>query len=890
MNLLWEYERVNASSKYKWCNFYGIFLPRLKRLESSCLHLSRRVADFLGINDDLLRVTIPPTRMPHAMVTVLRIVQVWVFNDTIIQFDPSIVKVSKSEDSLTLDLLKQSDRIDRAHLEQLLRTERHPFSLSGQSEVRQKGTFDYVVDEDRERQDICFHPGFEERLLSYATEKGFSLSVVGFADCVSVYCREILTKDPDFIETLPMLFQDNSRRSRLVAKYPSRKVRRGRAERPCGTWTINSGNGDASLGHETDVNWVKFIFKQSKTNKKDLRKLEDDLNCFNRKSSLESISCKFPWNSGHDTASKSLSFQVVVRGSKKGIAEIDLRDLLASSCVQSSAKESFDQQKLEFPYTANAPLNFNGQKTPADRETSSWTRPLVECIPEAARILSVLASGRRREHVVRLPSLEKTSDDKGDDIAFLDLHLESNQTKITYRWKRFNTSLAVFVEINSVPASAVPIRGSDIIYCSCANTLELRGGGIRAEGLTLLPPGKLFLLLCELTFGLTMQDDVDDESTIRKSILRVDPKCEGAEKKLLSERIERALRFNSSVVELGEKLECFPEKVNELIAVFDGVDGYESTAWSNLVNNPFIGANLQRCRRDYKLRRKAAQPSTRSLEDRHPGGQDSSVVEDSTDREGKFIPATSSQLDSNFEIHDRSGINLSDILVLATNQGAPTLPEVLSSDVDPTFRQVTFYSEDDLLASERLFATTLPLGQVLNESDLPSSNILSIVVQQFRTEIGGPNTSGFMTLDGPDWNVHAIALDGSTWYYATFSGGGVPYVRRTSRNHVAWLKHADFSKARPNSVNAISRCVPPGLIAVEQQAKLVASTADKGATLVFSSLELAVQIESAFWLERQFLSGKRHWYQNFDIAKMVARLKSEYQAEKKRNEKSNNTS
>ena len=476
MNLLWEYGLVNPNEKHQWCRFYGIFPPRIKRLESTSLNLSRRVADFLGISDGLLKITTPPSQMPHSMITVLRIIQVWVFHQSVVQCNPASLSKGQSREGLTLVLQKKSDRIEKAHLDQVLNSERHPFLLKGHSEIRQKGTFDCSVGGETELNDSHFAASFEIRFLSYSTEKGYTLAWVYFADYMTVYVREEVARahGHGFGEEIPML-KDCLDASLLVAKLPSSKARRGRAERPSGMWTIHTGNERDG----TDTPWLRFCFLKNKAAKKKLEKLESELENFIRKTSLEGISFQFP---DIDKARKTSSFTLVARGSKKGVSDVDLRDLLASTRVQSSTKKSFDQQQLVFPFTHNSPLAFNGrsQLTTFVDTTTSWDRPVVKCIPEGVRLLSVLASGRRREHVVRLLSMEDTTEGKNEGDELLDLHLDPKLTNISHRWKRFNTNLSVYVETNSVPASAVPMSGSEMMYCCCANTLELRGGGIKA--------------------------------------------------------------------------------------------------------------------------------------------------------------------------------------------------------------------------------------------------------------------------------------------------------------------------------------------------------------------------------------------------------------------------
>ena len=65
---------------------------------------------------------------------------------------------------------------------------------------------------------------------------------------------------------------------------------------------------------------------------------------------------------------------------------------------------------------------------------------------------------------------------------------------IMKQWKRFSIpNSQVYVDTNSVVGAVVPMDGTDMLYCTCSDTLEVIGGGLRANGgLTMFPPGKLF--------------------------------------------------------------------------------------------------------------------------------------------------------------------------------------------------------------------------------------------------------------------------------------------------------------------------------------------------------------------------------------------------------------
>jgi hypothetical protein len=625
MNLLWEYGHTSSSNKQNWCKSYGIFLPRLKRLDGTCANLQRRVAAFLDLPEELLYVSTPPSQMPHAMITILRIIQAWVFRETMIQFDPTTVSQAQSpKDSVRLDLGQKSDRIEKIHVEQVLKDPlRHAFSLIGQSSLQQNGSFEISLENERGLNRAEFLLSLEERLLSYSTERGFHLAAVDFEDCFAIYVREDIKAN--LFHSIPVLMVEETfvKHSCLKVKpQPSGKALRGRAERPCGLWTVSSlpmnSFNSPIFKDESEVIWFKILFEKTKKSKVALTGYMKYASMYFETNMLRRISFRFSCRSIIDTGkTKTVSFNLDVEGLQNGVSDLDLKDLLATSSIRCTRKEKNPPQKLILPMVPIDIPNIDSSASGTDRSEAadtarieadtrsityshgSWNRPPVRCIPEAARLLSVLASSRRREHFVRFLSFSDEENDPtgthGNDT--LDVYLDSNQTDISLRWKRFGTSLQVFIETNSVPGSAVPMRDTNVLYCTCANTLELQGGKLKAEGLTLLPQGKLFLQLCRFTFGTYKQENVDDGSYITKTIALVDPDCSEETRKLLAKKVKKAVEFNESSLGLGEKLECFPHQVCELLKIFNGVDGYdESVPWENLYSNPFVAENLKSMR------------------------------------------------------------------------------------------------------------------------------------------------------------------------------------------------------------------------------------------------------------------------------------------------------
>ena len=756
----------------------------------------------------------------------------------------------------------KSDRIERRHLSKILRSERHPYKLEGYCTTEQKGTFTWFSVQSRVQYTANCAQLLQTRLLSYATQERFCMARISFADSMTVFVQGETMAFPGIAEAL----QPFGEGERFLAQQFSGTVR-GLAERACGMWVISSLVGEETRGNET-VCWTRF---QSGA-KKSAKSVAKALDLVSRKGGLQSISVHFPWKLTDEP--EEPDFVLVLRGVEKGVSDIDLRDLFASQSVRSSFKASFDQQRIVFPFTPNSPLSFNGQVITSDLgDSASWERPLLKgCIPEGARILSVLASGRRREHIIRLPSFEdngRSSSESGlgEPKVLLDLHLDSKQTCISRRWKRLNTNSVVYVETNSVPASCLSATTSDILYCCCANTLEVRGGGMKAEGLTLLPPGKLFLMLCRLTFGLFKQENVDDGSIVEKVINCVDSQGCEAEKDFMKSRILSAVAFHFAATRLESKLECFPLMVEQLLAVFHGVHGFDCSVWPELPSNPFLRKNLERHRKAYAsiVERPQRADKYRSIELEEwthcpvpptADGRKSSIADASRKTKTKAGKKTPLSKSKDEEIVDTC-------VILPTTQ----------------FSRVSSLMNEDQKLSERLFGSAPPRGEQLTENDLPSSNIMAIIVHEVRSTFSSKRISKTMSLADGDWQIYATTIDGSRWFIAFFVGTDIPFIQRNSKVS-AWLKHTDVKKVRPTTSSSAMSCVPPSF-ASKVAFELVVLDDDRE-VFVFESLELAVRMEAAFWLERQFLQGKRHWYQQPDVTSMANRLKSECRSNLKR--------
>ena len=147
MNLLWEFDQLKNGSRKSWCHHHGVFLPRMTRLKLTCDNLVNRVATFLKIDSSTLFVDVPPREMHHSMVLILRVLLVWVFNDSIIEIPPNhaalgIVKVSnEANESFSVPLNKQSEPILFEHLKPIFSKMQHQPTLNKSNRLKYSGTF-----------------------------------------------------------------------------------------------------------------------------------------------------------------------------------------------------------------------------------------------------------------------------------------------------------------------------------------------------------------------------------------------------------------------------------------------------------------------------------------------------------------------------------------------------------------------------------------------------------------------------------------------------------------------------------------------------------------------------------------------------------------------------
>jgi hypothetical protein len=868
MNALWDNECQQASRKYSWTTKNNLVMKRWQQVISSRNSLRKRVADFVGIHEERLRVQLPPRDMPHEKLVILRILKVWVFSNSIIECPPSKLKLSR-DGSVALSVKGRSSVIlEESHLDRILKPELHPFSIGEKNETRQAGVFE----EEEEFLFSEFVDKFESRLLSYASEKNIGAALCHSDQDLCLYLEKT-DAVREFVNSISSVCTFQNRFAYDVAH----KTRRGIQERPSGLWTV--------LGEAvSDTLFVR---------KKEFLRIDVDQDIVEgdefdriRASTIEKLSgsdikSKMIWHfftqnrKKKQTKKTSVSqpFWVATLGECQKISGTDLEDLLGKKPQSLTTNTQKSVQSI----VLRPPPNSKKQ------ETSEFCEPLFVDVPEGARILAMLASSQRKgkRNVLKIPiDVHNMESEETYVFAFNEAEVDVSQ-----RWKRLNTSNRVYVD-DSVPATA--IHTSSNLFAVAANGLEIRSGGLKVEGLTLLPPNPLFLVLSHLSFGIEINQPLlwatahgeeydrgkkkisKSYTWLKERAIRVSKKIDNMGDQImfsqppvtensplqpnfwyeeeLKNRLEQASDFSDSCSSMEEKLVCFPEKIRELCELFDGVDGHALSPWESIDDESLTTENLKKWQWERK---------TSTSEEQQPHSLPSP-----SDANPQAAPSTASKSSGSSKNHGATAR----VVAGKKNEIRNFGPELIAS-------------------SKKLFATTLSNGEDMPA--FPSTNILALIFQQFEEIIRSEeksfneNRNFKVALDASNWHItsHKGKGDDNFLYQARFlndSIAKIPAFGRGKNKLPKWIKKDRF---RPSTIVEAKQCVPPTVAC-----PTVVESAGSG--LRFESIEDALTMESAFWLNHQFChagkSGIRHWYA-FSVEQMIELLRKH----EKKNENEN---
>ena len=930
---MYDFERVKNQSKF--AREYSVSMPRLRRLIATRNSLRNRVADFIRVDSSTLQVKTPPTKMAHSKLTLLRVLQVWCFHDSLIE---SIHVSEPVGNSYPVFLSK--NKVNETHLLQVLDKERHDFVLENKRCIDQKGKLTLVGDQTFNSDD--FMDGFEGRFISYGIEKGIDVMWYQRDEIVTLLAPLAISTSVNFANLKNELLSGFTMTT-LYMKELRGKNLRGRNTRSAGLWIRSVGSSDDCI---QVIRWVTVHMQKEKTLK--LQRTDHV---------ASTISCVFSGYMGAKANIAKANFNLMLRGKCDELSKQDLTDIFATPEIEYKTNETGQSsQRVCFALTRNTPIGYDGSRIEElsfdgidSNESSSWNRPILNDIPEGARLLSVLASSRRNQHSVILCD-DNDGDNKGNgagDKNFVEVSLDRKETKLSERWKRFGTNRKVYVPVNCVPAFAQPLGGASELFACCANTLEVSGGGLRVECLTILPPGRLFVLLAFLTFGmqpfsLPLNDNSDNSNTLVVASLewlgKIAKNGVGVGKAgapytsqvNCMEKIELALSFRDSCQHLGEELKCFPDKVVELLRIFDSVDGNHCVPWGDIDCNPSFsfpsvpspGTKARKLTRPVTEYRKdvasqnAQCPKSTSktksdiaLHVEKPllsmGAKDidlpqSAKSKDTTSNKVAVKKMKSPPQMNRAKISNKVAVeevkspppkNRAKISkkVVAEEAKSPPLKnraKILSAKgaIEPVAHTAVLVDLSSKTMRERaasLFMTEEVTIDAVKIPNFPSTNILCLLVNQYLLlrnntleSCIASEQAGAVLLNDKNWNVLRVKIGPKLhWrYLADYIGDTIPFPL-SKRDYIIpalpiWIKN---KLPRPQSAMEAFACIPPQFATMAHwETTILLKDGVTENVVLFNSLESALRMGSAFWMEQQFYDGQRHWYQQ-TLSEMVAK-------------------
>ena len=610
-NLLWDYSECKDRNRFIWK--HRVSGTRMKHLYGPVSSLKQRVAECLSIRAEVLDLEEPPYQMHPAKLNILRVLQVWLFHDTMIVHNTAKSKIDFTNRGISIDL--DGPPIARKHLQQIFDEDRHPFEIKSCGKVIQQVRFDppYQLLENSAQ----YFESFGIRFTSYVLEKNVGLSYY----FVGTWLKMVVPTD---------IWESNESRSLRDAILGQISVnikemsflgnagsgnQRGIRGRACGAW--HPPTVDSMLASDESIPLKRVFVVTCQLTKAQMKTVKMILDIETAKSGSVSSTL---YCSITDAKNKVLA-TIEVAGQCDKVSNLDLGDLCLVPGVVGNVTKSTMRQSVSFP-----PVKSNLED---DQTNTSHT--LIEDSPEGARLLSVLASERRKDNFIRFSD--------GFDESFIDINLPKKFSINGNKWKRKDGGGMVFVPENCIPMAVIPLppqevkspttqsflpsilppsilppanKGIELFGC-CANTLDLRGGACRVEGITLLPPGRLFVGLALVSFGFYPRTGLPIDAHGMDEFTAEEKKVSGEVSHVLREasdwifekesiavaheeewRVLEALDFHKSCMELGEVLECQPNAIKALCELFDGVGGSSMTVWEGYdVSLSAVNASLR---------------------------------------------------------------------------------------------------------------------------------------------------------------------------------------------------------------------------------------------------------------------------------------------------------
>ena len=520
MNVLFDFER--STNRQAFCRKHGLSYARVNRLALTRDNLRTRVASYLGKNASSLELQIPPYDMDKSKILALRILKTWMFHDGIVRLPP--MKRAPTENGLYTMQLK-GDAVDDRHLEQVLDHSRHKFTLKSEGYMIYNGRFSPV--------EVNYEPTelvpieFEERLLSFSIQRNCNFVVSRMGSMTNLYISQ--NKRDSIIDWVDEVYNFRG----LIQCT----LKNAKAGGDCGVWSAQYTTA-SSDGSKT---FVKYgITETDKKAKKSFKLLREIVRSEALVAGLSALLLDIGKTTGGPVNLYSYGINDF------SISTPDFVQLFRTPDVKVQKSPGCSlRQSVIFEETL---------------ENGTNQSIVAENIPEGARILLAVAAGRRTNQVIRFKHGMNEMIEEGT-ADYLEVALGNKYN--TSRWQWTETGEPALLDSDSIPATISP--QPTVMYACAGNILELRGGRVRAEGITMLPGGEAFVNLAKECIGISSLSNYCDELE---------------EHGFAAEAFYDY--FNQSVAE--SDLRYFPDAVRLLCNVFHSLGELEMVPW--LENEP----------------------------------------------------------------------------------------------------------------------------------------------------------------------------------------------------------------------------------------------------------------------------------------------------------------
>lgn len=506
MNLLWDYNQISSSKRHQFAKENAVSLPRLNSILSTRKNLQLRVSSHLEVPLVSLCSKQSPREMTSSKLTVLRLIKTWIFHDSLIALSPN----KKRMDTGAFSLKLQGNPVNKSQFRSILDCD--SFHLDSMGEVRYKGrheatSIDYVPL-------VLDAKAFEARLLSLVIEKNVKVLCHRASDWIYLYSitADVIGKMQSMLQ-----FDDDVYVTESMESHRNISNHKGWRGRICGTWKVLGSTSretpDAVLTTDDDnrinISCQRYNLGSILHAKRKYKVLASSLLPFRSQFDIVFIEADPSKTHGpieilHYSRTHNIYFEAS-----------ELKDLFSTPHIRLQTVHTKYSQELVFGENKEIIHTKSSHKGWFETTQAPWE----------VRLLTALACSQRtyRKPFLSLPKavedgegqlFQNQDDDKNDTTNLSFSIISFDVENLRGQWKWVETEGNAVVDRMSIPATITP--QIHVVYACCGNILELKGGAILAENLTILPPSENFVSLAFTCFGLPppMHSSGTDEDSL----------------------------------------------------------------------------------------------------------------------------------------------------------------------------------------------------------------------------------------------------------------------------------------------------------------------------------------------------------------------------------------